>query len=41
MIQTVDFLELFRRDMGVNLSRGDVNMPEHHLHGAQVCAPFE
>lgn len=33
--------EAFNINMGVNLGRGDIRMPQHHLHRAQIRAASE
>ena len=37
----VDFFQLCRIDMRINLGRRDVRMPQHRLHGTQVGAPLQ
>ena len=37
----VNLLQSFPDDMGVDLRRRNLRMPEHHLNGAQVRTSFE
>jgi hypothetical protein len=38
---SVQLLEPFLGNMGVNLSGGDIRMAEHQLYGPQVGAAFQ
>ena len=37
----VDFFQLRRIDMGIDLSRRDVRMAEHGLDGSQIRPPLQ
>ena len=41
MMLSVQLLQPFARDVGVNLRGGDVGMPEQQLHDAQIGAVIE
>ena len=32
---------LFRKDVGIYLRRGDIRMPQHELHAAQIRPGFQ
>src|SRR5262245_12878226 len=41
MIGTVNFFQILSVNMGVNLGRRNIDMPQHLLHGTEVSAPLK
>ena len=41
MILLMDLFQSLPRDMGINLSRRDICVAEHNLHGPQVSTMFK